>query len=342
VTNDDNISFLPSSEPSVRAARLAVPFQHGILPESEIVVARNDSPLTAADEAAITRTEAVVRRVTGVVDVRDQGISRDGYARKAQVTLNGNAQGPDRNKYVDAIRAALAKPGAPAGLFFYLTGEFATSLDNSAASSTSLQVTALLSIVLILALLFAVYRAVLAPILTFVPPLLALLVAGPIIAESHKLFGVAFSSITQIFLVVLLLGAGTDYGLFFVFRMREERRRGLDLHVAVVKSLSRVGETITFSASTVVAAMVCLLLASFGFYQGLGPAIAIGIAILLLAGLTLLPALFAIFGRAAFWPTWGRTRQARPSFWGRVAGRIVRRPALVLVAGVAAFAALAG
>ena len=61
--------------------------------------------------------------------------------------------------------------------------------------------------------------------------------------------------------------------------------------------MARVGESITFSAFTVIAALVSLSLAEFAFYQSLGPALAIGIALMLLAGLTLLPALLAIFGR---------------------------------------------
>ena len=102
---------------------------------------------------------------------------------------------------------------------------------------------------------------------------------------------------------MLILGAGTDYGVFLVFRVREELRRGLTPHEAVIRSVSRVGESITFSAFTVIAALVSLVLAEFAFYQSLGPALAIGIALMLLAGLTLLPALLAIFGRAVFWPT---------------------------------------
>jgi RND superfamily putative drug exporter len=343
VTNDNNSSFLPGSEPSVRAARLAAPFQHGTLLQSVLVAARDGGPLTSADEVTITRVEAAVRRVPGVVAVQDQGISRDGQARKAQITLIGDDQGARSKGYVDAVRAAVArgKPASGSGLAFYLTGDLATSVDNRAANSTSLATTALLSAVLILVLLFLVYRALLAPILTFFPPLLALLTAGPMIAGANKLFGVAVSNITEILLVVLLLGAGTDYGLFFVFRVREEQRRGLDLHAAVIKSVSRVGETITFSAGTVVASLLCLLLASFGWYRGLGPALAIGIGILLLAGLTLLPALFAIFGHAAFWPTAGGVGTGVGSIWGRLAGRIVRRPAAVLAGGVMVFTALA-
>jgi RND superfamily putative drug exporter len=46
-----------------------------------------------------------------------------------------------------------------------------------------------------------------------------------------------------------VLGAGTDYGLFLVFRVREEIRRGADPHEAVEHALVRVGESITASAA---------------------------------------------------------------------------------------------
>jgi len=63
--------------------------------------------------------------------------------------------------------------------------------------------------------------------------------------------------------------------------------------------------------------------------------------VMLLAGLTLLPALLAIFGRAAFWPTRTRAGTGKVGIWGRVATRVVRRPAAALITGVVIFGALA-
>jgi RND superfamily putative drug exporter len=62
---------------------------------------------------------------------------------------------------------------------------------------------------------------------------------------------------------------------------------------------------------------------------------------MLLAGLTLLPALLAIFGRAAFWPSKTRTGAGKIGIWGRVSVRIVRRPAVTLVIGLVVFGGLA-
>ena len=185
-------------------------------------------------------------------------------------------------------------------------------------------------------LLLLAFRALLAPLVTLIPAAFVLVLSGPVIAESTKL-GIPVSSITELLLIVLILGAGTDYGVFLVFRVREELRRGLTPHEAVIRSVSRVGESITFSAFTVIAALVSLVLAEFAFYQSLGPALAIGIALMLVAGLTLLPALLAIFGRAVFWPsgTSARSRE-RPGLWDRIGVIATRRPGVTLAAGLRA------
>jgi RND superfamily putative drug exporter len=185
-----------------------------------------------------------------------------------------------------------------------------------------------------------VFRALLAPLVTLFPAALALVVAGPLIAEATHI-GVQVSSLLQLLLVVIVLGAGTDYGLFLIFRMREELRAGRDPKDAVVVSVTRVGESITFSGITVIAALVSLLLASFGLYKGLGPGLAIGIGVVLIANLTLLPALLALMGRAVFWPLIPKPGQTRRSVWGAVASRVVGRPVLTLVIGVTAFGGLA-
>jgi putative drug exporter of the RND superfamily len=138
-----------------------------------------------------------------------------------------------------------------------------------------------------------------------------------------------------------VIGAGTDYGLFLVFRVREELRAGQPPHDAVVRALSRVGESVAFSAATVIAALLTLLLATFGLFSGLGVPLAIAIGLMLAAALTLLPALLAIFGRAAFWPSRITASAGRPGWWGRTASRIVARPAAVLVLGLVVFGGLA-
>jgi len=340
VSNNNNTSFLPENSASVRAGQLAGPFQQGSLPTATFVAASVGGALTAADQTAIDRVEAAMRRVPTVAQVRDQGVSADGTTRKALVTLSAQAAGnAAAGPIVTAVRATFGPAHAPAGLSFYLTGQTPTQVDNQNATSSSLALTEVLSIVFILALLFVIYRSLLAPFVTLLPAALVVLLSGPLIAEAHTI-GVQVSAIAQFMLIILVLGAGTDYGIFLIFRVREEMQRGLEPHAALVRALSRVGETITFSAGIVIGALLCLLLASLGIYQGMGPSLAIGIAVMLLAGLTLTPALLAIVGRAVFWPTTIRATAPRLGAWGRIAQFVLRRPLATLVVGLLLFGGL--
>jgi RND superfamily putative drug exporter len=228
----------------------------------------------------------------------------------------------------------------PATLRVHLAGQEATFVANQAQSDKQGKQTQLFSLLLIIALLVVIFRSVVAPLLTLLPAAIVLQLSSALIGGLGSV-GLKVSSITQLLLIVLVLGAGTDYGLFLVFRVREEMQGGRSPHQAVEVAVSRVGESITGSASTVILALLSLSLADFGLYKDLGPPLAIGIAVMLLAGLTLLPALLAIVGRATFWPFKLDRQQLHGGLWGRTAARLVRRPALSLMIGVLVFGALA-
>ncbi len=341
VSKDSNSAFLPASAPSMRAARMAAPFQSSKLAASTLVAASTNGQLTPAQNAAVIRFEGRIRTLPHVRLVRDLGVSPDGVAREALIEAAVPAfGGGDAAPFVASIRGAFAA-NQVAGLRYHLTGDLPTVIDSQQGTTHARDATQLLSVVFIIALLLLAFRAVLAPLVTLLPAALVLTLSGPVVAGATHL-GVQVSVITQVILIVLILGAGTDYGLFLVFRVREELRRGLEPGPAVVRAVATVGESITFSALTVIAALLTLVLAQFGIYQSLGPALAIGIALMLLAGLTLLPALLAIFGRAVFWPTrTTRLEDAGTGLYGRLASVVVRRPLAIAVLGVVVFGGLA-
>src|SRR5205814_20426 len=130
------------------------------------------------------------------------------------------------------------------------------------------------------------------PLITLIPAALSVALSGPLVAEAARA-GAPVATVAQQLLIVLLIGAGTDYGLFLSFRVREELRLGQAPRQAVVAAVARVGEAIGYSGITVAAALLTLLLAPFGLYRGVGLALAIGVGVLLVAALTLTPALLA-------------------------------------------------
>jgi RND superfamily putative drug exporter len=341
VARQSNTSSLPANSPSLQAASLAAPFQGPNETPLPVVIGRRAGALTDADMAAVGRLAAGLARVADVQQVKSLGVSRDGQAAQVQVlsSIDLGTAGP-AVQLVAGLRRTIQASALPPDLRAHLAGQVAAQADASQAGQRTVNLGQDLSILFILALLLVVFRSILAPLLTIAPAVLVTQLAGPVIAEASKA-GLHVTSLTQIMLLILILGAGTDYGLFLVFRVREELRTGRAPHDAVSYALSRVGESITFSAATVIASLLTLLLAVFGLYSSLGAPLAIGIGLMLLAGLTLTPALLAIFGRAAFWPSNTTQGSLRLGWWGRTAGRIVTRPAATLALGLLLFGGLA-
>ena len=160
-----------------------------------------------------------------------------------------------------------------------------------------------ITLVLVLVLLLATYRSPLVAVVPLVTVALAYLIAAGVVYGLFKagLFGVTGQS-TAI-LIVLMFGAGTDYCLLLVSRYREELRAGGRREAAMARATAHSGRAIVSAGATVIVAMLVLTLADFRATRDMGPALAAGIAVMVAAGLTLLPALLSTLGPRAFHPT---------------------------------------
>jgi RND superfamily putative drug exporter len=334
VVRNDTASFLPANAPSLLAAKLARPFLNPSGATGVLVATDTVGTLTAQDLSAIRVAEARARHSPLVVAISAGAVSVDDQAYSAQVRFSASTQGGGDNDRaaVHAVRDAFAAQRDPR-LSLHLTGSLPILIDQQAAAAHTEAIAVVGTIVLILVLLALAFRAVLAPLVALAPAGLALALAGPVIAESTHI-GVEISSLLQLLLTALVLGAGTDYGLFLLFRYRENLAAGMSTDHAILAAGSRVGRSITYSALTVICALLSLLLASFGLYRGVGPGLAIGIAIVLLVEVTLLPALLSIVGPRLFWPSRLHTDIGATGLWGRIASRVVGHPVRALVGGV--------
>jgi RND superfamily putative drug exporter len=341
--NNDNSHFLPASSPTIQAFDLATPIIGNTSANSivEVVAARNNAPLNSADLAVLTHEVAVAKSVPLVAKVRFLGLSPNRHAAEILVSARVSANDiADEKTLITGLEATFSAVHPPAGLGLYVAGAVATNVANQVKSATTGNRVQDFSVLFIIILLFFVFRSALAPLVTLIPSALALLVANRFIGGLGA-HGLQISVFTQLLLIVLMLGAGTDYGLFLVFRVREELREGREKNDAVAHSLARIGESITASGGTVIFALLSLLLASFGLYRDLGVPLAVGIGVMLLTGLTLLPALLAILGRAAFWPSAVTPGTQREGWWTGVARRLLRRPGMTLGLGLLIFACFA-
>jgi RND superfamily putative drug exporter len=359
---DDDIRFLPARCDSVRGYQLLrEAFPQDVF-ASRVIFAVERSPgrLNPADFRLVDelvadlnqlRKDAPELQITRVSSHGDpflgnRLISADGQCTLIQVSLGTPYLALQTRATVDradaVLRARLARVGADAPAL-YTTGPAGVGRDLLTAGGTSLDNTTLATILLVIAILLLVYRA---PLLALVP--LATIAAATWVALKFLTLctlipGFILVNISQVFAVVMLYGAGTDYCLFLIGRYREELAHGLGCDQALARSVGAVGEALAASAGTVICGLGLMGLAEFAKVRCGGPAIAVGLAVALAASLTLAPALLRLSGRFAFWPTGLPRRPAGPgrTTWDWLSRQVVARPVLVWCAALAALLPLA-
>lgn len=380
VAAKQNVQSLPSSAPSMRAAQLyTLKFAAGRQSqqqETDVLVLTDPQGISAADVALAGRIEAWLTdastRPVHLLHVAGPNASApaptsafesaDGKALRLLVTWD-TTDSVTLQTSVSAVDAYLANLRAPQGGTLGLTGSapiyrdlsssvFSTSSLGSGSTAGPAAVGSLVGLLIILIVLGLVYRSPLAVLVPLASIGLALALAIPTIAWFGQTFGVPVASFSLQYVAFVMLGAGTNYGVFMLSRYREELRRATrsgraSRHAALSLALGRVGEAILSSGSIVIAATAIMGLAQLELLRVTGPAVAVGVACLLLAGLTLLPALMTLCGPALFWPTRpragslvGRESPSR-GVWAALGRGVTRHPAQVAAATVVVLAPLA-
>jgi RND superfamily putative drug exporter len=361
-SQDDDIRLLPERYPSVRAHRLLEQsFPTEVFASRAIfALERESAPLSAADfelvDHLVTRLEQFRQThpnlpITGVNSYRDGPVgsrltSTDRQCTLVQLALATPYLALQTREAVDRAEAELrslleaAGPDAPT---LYVTGPAGIGRDLTQASAESLHHTTWATIVLVIVVLLLVYRSPLLALIPLVTIGLAVWVSLQILALATLIPGLHIVNVSQVFCIVILFGAGTDYCLFLISRYREELELGQRPESGVARSVRAVGGALAGSAGTVVVGLGMMGFAQFGKIRCAGPVIALGLIVGLLASLTLTPALLRLGGRAVFWPHGVRflSRVGSRNFWDSLSGLVVKRPATVLIITLLPILALA-
>ena len=267
-------------------------------------------------------------------------LSGDGKVALSSALMTDDST-PVAETAVAEIRKVVPPPRND-GLRAYVTGEAGFEADRSEAVKGIDETLLTVTVVALLLLLLVIYRSPLVALVPLLVTALAYLVAA---GMTYALVAAGLTDVsgqTTAILIVLMFGAGTDYCLLIVARYRDELRRHADVHEAMAHATARTAPAILSSGAIVVATMLVLALADFNATREMGPILALGVAIMALAGLTLLPAVLAALGRRAFWPSVPAAeaeRRAPPRLWRRVGGLVRARPALVATAVTVVMAA---
>jgi RND superfamily putative drug exporter len=349
ITSGDQGSFLPDRYESVQAMNLAkTAFPAQATSTAIVVVKRSDGgPLTAADQdragALATAIAGAHIAGTGPPLTGPQAVAPNRLVQLISVpvtaaTTDSQGQMDAVTKTRDVIRASLGGSGLSAGV----TGQAAQIVDNNDTFTTAFAVVGGATFLLIIVLILIIFRSPIAALLPIVVIGVVLQVSSNLIAAAGKLFGFHVDQSLQTLLLIVLYGIGTDYLLFLLFRYRERLRAGDDKKTAMVYAVARVGEVITSAAAAVIVAFLALLLATFGGFGSLGPALAIAVFVMLVTGLTLIPALVSLIGPATFWPSKAWRREPKGTAFVRIGAALGRRPAVAAVSSGLVLIALAG
>jgi len=354
VQNNEASSWLPASAESTKVLdELSTAVDPNDIPT--LVVYDRSSGLTEDDLAAMDDQAAEIAKIDGVTSAgvispnvaQQQGLpvqllSEDGEVGYLYFVFNFGENGwTDIPDAADEVRDIAQIDGVNVHLAGY-GGQAADSAEAFEGIDTNLILITLLVVIVILLL---TYRSPILWLLPIISAVFAYMTSAGVVYLLAKYADLTVNGQSQAILGILVIGAGTDYALLLVARYREELRRHEDRHEAMAFALHRAAPAILASAATVVVSMLCLSFAELNSTAGMGPVLAVGIAVTFLVMVTLLPAMLVICGRWVFWPkrpTFGSPEPTSTGFWARVGNRIAPNPRKVwlITAGLLAIACL--
>jgi putative drug exporter of the RND superfamily len=368
VTKDDDVRFFPPGSLSVIGQDL---LERGFPRDASssqlvLVYERKDEAVTPADrrhleevasnlfQFAVSHPElGIAKRPdspdTLLIGPRLIGRDTQGTAHAALVIVKfqGTYVSKKTRVAVDRVLEWLKNEGppAPSGLDLGVTGSAAVGRDSNRAANESLQNTTYTTIALVVLILLVVYRSPLLAMIPLVTIALSVIVSLRVIALLTFIPALGFTviNITQVFVIVVLFGAGTDYCLFLIARYCEELRHRASTAQALRDAISQVGAALVASAGTVIIGLGMLYFSTFEKVKYTGPTIAISLAVALCAALTLAPAMLVLLGRSIFWPFRsphlssaaetgmdGPRHRSSRGFWALVADLVVAHPLPIL------------
>lgn len=215
----------------------------------------------------------------------------------------------------------------------YLTGGTLVDEDVVINSEKGLHKTELITVILILGILLLVFRSPITPLVPLIIVGITYLTSQSIVAFLIDWWNFPVSQFTQIFLVAVLFGIGTDYCILLLSRFKEELAHQSDVRSAIIQTYKHAGRTVFFSALAALLGFALIGLATFKLYQS-AVAVSVGVAILILSLFTLVPFFMAVLGRRLFWPAKGRLDHKESKLWGILGQFSLKRPwiAMALIA----------
>ncbi|TQJ59338.1 RND superfamily putative drug exporter [Arthrobacter sp. SLBN-83] len=350
VSSNDQASFLPASAEATEAQDWQAKFRDSDEVPGIIVIEKSEA-FTPPQLGELASLKADLENLKLGSTVIGPIPSKDAKAVQFVVPIGSSAELKDAVKELrDTVKEA-----APEGAQTFVTGPAGLAADLTAAFGGIDGILLLVALSAVFVILLIVYRSLLLPIMVLLTSVFALCAAILLVFGMAKAGWIQLNGQSQGILSILVIGAATDYALLFVARFREALTHTTNRTAAVLTAWRASFEPILASGATVIIALLCLLFSDLNSNKALGPVAAAGILCALFAALTLLPALMALLGRAAFWPFRPKLLpedqrepelvtglEGQKGLWRATGSLVSRRPRTVWVASVLLLLVAAG
>ena len=301
-----------------------------------VVFNRKGGKLTQADKERIDDTINYLRdnkKQLGIKSMmtpndnaaaKSQLISKDKTTEVVQLSLSKN------HSTVEKTNKALIKAVKTKGLRTYVTGAEILQSDFSSSVQEGIKKTEIISVIFIFIVLVLVFRSPIVPLISLLTVGVSFITSFSIVTNLVKHANFPYSNFTQVFMVIVLFGIGTDYNILLYNKFKENLGKGIEKWEATRNAQHKAGRTILYSGSSILIGFSALGLANFSLYRS-ATGVAVGVAVLLVVLLTLNPFFMATLGKKMFWPVKTFEGESDSKLWHGISKNTLKHPFVFLV-----------
>lgn len=301
-----------------------------------VVFNKKHGKLTSSDKEKIDDTIRFLKDNKKKLGIKSMMTPNDNYATKAQLISKDKTTEivqlniANDHSTVSNVNKALTKAVKTPGVRTYVTGVRILEDDFSASVQQGIKKTELITIFFIFIVLVIVFKSPIVPIISLLTVGVSFITSFSIVTNLVEKVNFPFSNFTQVFMVIVLFGIGTDYNILLYDKFKENLSKGMSNHEATNDALRKAGKTILYSGSSILIGFSALGLANFSIYRS-AVGVAVGVAVLLVVLLTLNPFFMAVLGKKLFWPVKKFEGESNSKLWHALSKGSLTHPIIYLV-----------
>ena len=342
LTREHSTISLPANVQSEVASTIGNHWGHHQNNTYQVVAVFNnqDGAMSKSDQKSVNQTIRYLKRHKSELGIKSMLTPYENSATKKNLISKDKTTelvqlNVSKKKSVSNINKQLTKAVKTDGIRTYITGADILQDDFSGAIQEGIKKTEVISVIFIFIVLILVFRSPIVPLISLLTVGVSFITAFSIVNNLVKNFNFPFSNFTQVFMVIVLFGIGTDYNILLYDRFKANLGNGMDKFEAAKNAQWNAGKTILMSGSSILIGFSALGLARFSVYKS-AAGVAVGVAVLLIVLLTLNMFFMTTMGKTMFWPVKTFNGESESPFWRFLSKHSLAHPIIALVLVLAA------